>query len=148
MLGLLSILHLSLLLSLSSTGFFLRHQRYKYQELLEWPRCSLSVSYMFLYHLSTQTIFLCILSEFVSVYLCILYLCIPARICPRVEAPGSLACDASGCTNWPPAHCTPAHQHTAQTGHQQCWSSTSSTTDEKPNDAQSSKNTATCQSHS
>ena len=31
------------------------------------------------------------------------YLCISARIYPSVEAPGSLACDAPGWTNWPPA---------------------------------------------
>ena len=36
-------------------------------------------------------------------YLRICVLCISARICPSVEAPGSLACDAPGSTNWPPA---------------------------------------------
>ena len=36
-------------------------------------------------------------------YLRICVLCISARICPSVEAPGSLACDAPGWTNWPPA---------------------------------------------
>ena len=36
-------------------------------------------------------------------YLHICVLCISARICPSVEAPGSLACDAPGWTNWPPA---------------------------------------------
>ena len=42
--------------------------------------------------------YLCILSKFAFVYLWI-----SAHICPSVEAPGSLACDAPGWTNWPPA---------------------------------------------